>query len=192
MRLTTIFALIVGMLIGIGGTMALGVSVPTANAGDWLAFLGALVGVVVTIIGTLWLEHYRATSGEREDRKIVLSSLDEIRDRLLDARQPRGDDATAAARSRRMVFEKQLLNSINKFTYARHYIPKRNIAAWQAIEELFVVMQGEKPRIEVELDALRQAGDNEAILLENIRFMGATADLLADHLQTARREIANA
>ena len=52
--LELIVALIAGLCIGVGLTMALGVRSPSDNVGDWLAFTGALVGVVATILGAIW------------------------------------------------------------------------------------------------------------------------------------------
>ena len=63
MKIAYIVSLLVGCALGISGTMALHLARPGPDAGDWLAFAGALTGVVLTISGTLWLEDYRAKKG---------------------------------------------------------------------------------------------------------------------------------
>lgn len=159
-----IAAVLVGALIGVGVTMAL-TSSPSADAGDWLAFAGALVGVVATILGTLWLEHYRSQATERKQRATVTSSLNEVVSALQSVRQPRADEAIGTARPARIAAEEVLLKASDKFTYARHYIPHDDIDCWQAIEALWNGILREKPIVERERDRLREAGENEAVLV---------------------------
>jgi hypothetical protein len=185
---TGIAILLVGVCIGAGFTMALGFSEPVADAGDWLAFTGALVGVVVTILGTLMLEAYRAGSEERKQRKILLTTLDEFSEALRLASLPRGNDPTEVARPGRLASERQLLSMFTKFMYARNFIPHHDIGCWQALEDLYVAMGNERQLIADEVDALHQAGENEAVLLTNVQNMQGVAQRLQPHLTKATKE----
>lgn len=176
MKLTTISALFLGLIIGVCATMALHVDRPGPDAGDWLGFAGALVGVVFTIAGTLWLEHYRASSGAREDRNILLATLREINVKLIAAAANPGAGPIADERASRIATEESLLRSLNKFVYARHYVPKRNLEAWQSIEELNDAICRDRPLVEKEIRLLVDAGDNLAVLNVNIGIMD---DILA-------------
>ena len=191
MHLTTLTALILGLVIGICGTMALHVDQPGPDAGDWLGFAGALFGVVFTIVGTLWLERYKATASDRENQKILLDTLDELKNGLARVCAPRGDDAIDVARARRIKDETALLKSLNKFIYARHYVPKRNIEAWQATEDLNETIWKERPILEKEVTLISNAGDNESVLAVNIDIMAQIYGRLSGPLTLATRVVAN-
>lgn len=184
-----IAALLVGLLIGVGLTMALVKSDPIADAGDWLTFTGALVGVVATILGTLWLEHHRSAVLERKQRSIVVGTLKEIRSALAAASLPRGDDPIEVARPERVASERALSKVFDKFVYARHFIPNDDINCWQAIEALHEAMNEEKKLIDHEAQLLNDIGENEAVFLVNISKMQQIAERLSPLLDTAIREI---
>lgn len=190
MRLTTFFALLLGLIIGVCATMALQVDRSGPDAGDWLGFAGALVGVVFTIVGTLWLEHYRATASLREDRAILLATLDEIRAGLEAAKADRGGVPIGDERLERVKAEQALLRSFNKFMYARHYVPKRNIEAWQSIEELNSLICTDRPTLEKEIATITHVGDNEAVLGVNISIMSEIEGRIAGALASARKIVA--
>ena len=190
MSFTTLVALIIGILIGVCGAMGLNVDRPGPDAGDWLGFAGALIGVVLTIIGTLWLERYKATAGDRESQEILLSSLREIETGLSRVAAPRGSEAIDIARAARIADEAGLLKSFNKFVYARHYVPKRNIEAWQAVEDLNEAICREKPTLEKEIAAISNAGDNENVLGVNINIMTQIHLNLIKFLMAAKRIVA--
>jgi hypothetical protein len=183
-----IAALLMGVLIGVGVTMAL-TSSPPAEAGDWLAFAGALVGVVATILGTLWLEHHRSRATERKQRATVTTSLNEISSALQSVQQPRGNEAIATARTARLAAEDVLLKAFDKFTYARHYIPTDDIDCWQAVEALYAAIVREKDVVERETKWLREAGDNEEVFLISIERMQGVAQRLMQPLGAAIDEI---
>lgn len=165
--------------------MALHIDRPGPDAGDWLAFAGALVGVAFTIAGTLWLESYRASKGEREDQQLVLKVLNEVRSALREVNQPRGDQPVAEAQAAWLAREKNLSKAFNKFIYARHYVPKRNIEAWRAIEELNEAMTPERQEVEKELRHLEQDGHHEGVLNVNVSKMGQVHDRLIGTLDAA-------
>jgi predicted outer membrane lipoprotein/sarcosine oxidase delta subunit len=190
MRLTTFFALLLGLVIGVCATMALYVDRPGPDPGDWLGFAGALVGVVFTIVGTLWLEHYRTTANEREDRVILLATLDEIRNALTAVTAGRGNTPIADERASRIAAEAKLLKSFNKFFYARRYVPKRNIEAWHAIEELNEAICKERSIVEKEIGVITEAGENEAVLNVNISIMQQINGRIASALSSARNIVA--
>lgn len=185
----TLAALLIGALIGIGLTMALQIEVPGADAGDWLAFTGALVGVVVTILGTLWLEHHRVTSGERQNRRIVADAVRGISAALGPACRARGDEPTAQARSDRIAAEEAMLKAFDKLMYARHYVPKRDIDCWHAVERLWSAVEYDRREVAIEKDNLVAIGDSEDALAANIEFMGRVAERLKPHLASVRREL---
>ena len=191
MRFTTIAALILGVLIGICGTMALHIDHPGPDAGDWLTFAGALVGVFFTISGTLWLEDYRASKGERDDKKLLMKALDEMHATLGQINEPRGDAPIAQAQPKWIEMEEALRNSFNKFVYARHYVPKRNIEAWRAIEELNDAITRERPEVEKELRHLREDGHHEGVLTVNVNKMNEVHDRLTAPLEAARLIVKN-
>lgn len=186
MRLTTLFSLILGLLIGVCATMALHVDQPGPDAGDWLAFAGALVGVVFTIVGTLWLEHYRATANAREDRLMLLRTLKEMQEALTAAAEPRGQAPIGEARASRIEGQQRLLKALSKFVFARHYVPKRNLEAWQAIEELNESIVRWRPKLENYLQSIEEAGDSEGMLADNIDSMREVQQRLGDKLAAAR------
>lgn len=191
MRFTTIAALLLGILIGICGTMALHVDNPGPDAGDWLTFAGALIGVVFTITGTLWLEGYRASKGEREDKQLLMKALDEMRAALGQVNQPRGDAPIADAQRAWIAREQALRNSFNKFVYARHYVPKRNIEAWRAVEELNDAITRERPELEKELRHLNEDGHHEGVLTVSVNKMSEIHDRLSGPLEAARLIVEN-
>lgn len=51
-------------------------------------FAGALIGVVVTILGTVWIEEYRAAAQDREHRKMVSDCITEIQRAVLAVAAP--------------------------------------------------------------------------------------------------------
>ena len=183
--------LILGLLIGICGTMALHVDRPGPDAGDWLGFAGALVGVVLTIVGALWLEGHKASAGARDDSALLLKVLGEITVALDRTQSARGDDAIALARPLRIADEEALLKSFDKFGHARQYAPKRNIAAWYAIEELNESICRERPMLEGEISTITNHGDNENVFEVNIAKMGEMSERLARGLAEARQALVN-
>lgn len=188
---TGIAILLVGVCIGVGFTMALGFREPIADAGDWLAFTGALVGVVVTILGTLMLERYRSGSEERKQRKILVTTLEEVSEALRLASLPRGNDPTGVARPERLASERRLLSMLTKLMYARNFIPHHDIGCWQALEDLYVAMGNERQLIADQVDALHQAGENEAMLMTNVQNMQGVAQRLRPFLTKATTEARN-
>lgn len=190
MRVTTFFALLLGLGVGVCGTMALHFDQPGPDAGDWLGFAGALVGVVFTIIGTLWLEHYRATANVRDDLLILQKTLKEIHDALNAAKKNRGVLPIGEERPKRIEAEERLLRSFNKFIYARHYVPKRNLEAWQVIEELNEAINRERSTVEKEIRTITDAGENEAVLGVNIAIMQEIDGRLVEALTASRTVLA--
>jgi hypothetical protein len=174
--------LVAGVALGVAGTMALHVSKPGPDAGDWLSFSGAVVGVTFTILGTLWLEDYRAKRGEREGAKIVRTSVEEIRTKLAAAVRVRGDEAILEFRLEQINRENELIRSFEKYVYARHYVPKQNIEGWQASEDLATRIIKEKTIVENEVRLIDQSGDNENVVAVNLNKLYEVSSRLNPYL----------
>lgn len=169
--------------------MAFHVARPGPDAGDWLAFAGALTGVVLTITGTLWLEDYRAKRGERDGIEIFRSAVNEIQTRLHEAARERGEQAIGAFRSDQIAREKALVRAFEKFIYARHYVPHRNIEAWQAAEELAARIGDEKSDLENESRLITDSGDNENVLGVNLSKMAQLKGRLDQYLDSSLKTL---
>ena len=185
MKSTHFAALFVGILIGVGATLAFHLNRPGPDAGDWLAFIGALVGVSVTILGTLWLEDYRASRQERENIEIYRSSLNEMSKFLNNAARERGEEDISSFRPSQIKREEKLSTALEKFMYARHYVPNKNIAAWQAAEELWSKIEAEKSMIDTEIGHITEAGNNEAVLQVNLSKMSQAQERLRPYIDGA-------
>lgn len=180
--------LLVGALIGAGLAAAIS-SKPAADPGDWLAFTGALVGVVATIIGTLWLEHRRASTQERKQRRMILSVLNEIAAGLEAVSEPRGEADIKVARPARIEAEETLLRAFEKFDYARYQVPEDDVDSWQSIDALNEAILRHKSVLEREIDHLHAAGDNENVFGVNVNIMAEMEAGLRPVLETAKRKI---
>lgn len=190
MRIVQLFvALIVGALIGAGLTMALGVRAPSENVGDWLAFVGALVGVVATILGTVWLEHYRSSAQEMRQRRDLMASLSEMQLALTAVSKERGEDAIAQARAAKVLAEEGLLRAFDKFVFARHFVPRQDVNSWYAIEMLQAAIVREREMLEKELRDIKDAGDNEAVFAVNISKVSQAAQKIELLLAAAKKEV---
>ena len=184
-----LIVLLVGCALGVAGTMAFHVTRPGPNAGDWLAFAGALTGVVLTITGTLWLEDYRAKKGERDGVEIYRNAVNEIRAKLSDASRERGSEDIAAFRKDQISREEGLARAFEKFVYARHYVPKRNIEAWQAAEELAIQIGHETSGLKNETRLITDAGDNENVLGVNLSKMAQLKGHLDQYLESSLKTL---
>lgn len=185
MKFAYIVCILVGCALGVAGTMAFHVAVPGPDSGDWLAFAGALTGVVLTITGTLWLEDYRAKRGERDGIEIYRSAVQEIQKSLDAVARERGDEAIDGFRQDQIKRENQLARSFEKFVYARHYVPHRNIEAWHAAEELASRVSNEKAGLENEARLIADAGENENVLGVNLSKMGQLKSRLDQYLESS-------
>ena len=77
--------LFVGAALGVCGTMAFHIDRPGPSAGDWLLFAGAVVGVILTISGTLIIDNFRTEEEEKKRRKLLLTILSDIEEHLVAA-----------------------------------------------------------------------------------------------------------
>lgn len=185
MKLGYLLALAIGAAIGTGCTMALHVNQPGPDSGDWLGFVGALVGVSLTILGAVWLEEYRAGKAEREGLSIYRASLTEIREALEDTARERGAEQIAIFRADQILREQALIRAFEKFVHARLYVPSGNIAARQAAEEFEIKLAAEKPDLEQEVRLISDAGDNENVLAVNLSKMDQLASRLTPYLDSS-------
>ncbi|MEZ5682290.1 MAG: hypothetical protein R3E14_13455 [Erythrobacter sp.] len=189
MKIAYVVALLVGCALGISGAMALHVARPGPDAGDWLAFAGALTGVVLTISGTLWLEDYRAKKGERDGIEIYRNAVGEIQRKLDESARERGEEAIETFRQDQIQREQNLARSFEKFVYARHYVPRRNIEAWQAAEELAKRVADEKLGVEHEARLISDAGENENVLGVNLGKMAELRGRLDQYLESSLKTL---
>jgi hypothetical protein len=51
-------------------------------AGDWLAFVGGLLGVSLTILGTVALEQWKRQAEKRGDRELIIGALEKLAEAL--------------------------------------------------------------------------------------------------------------
>ena len=187
--LELIVALIIGLCIGVGLTMALGVRSPGDNVGDWLAFTGALVGVVATILGAIWLEHYRSSTQEIRQRRKLLDSLAEVNGALTAVSMERGEDPIEVARPARIEAEENLLKAFDKFVFARHFVPREDVDSWYAIEVLQAAISRERAMFEQEVQVIRDAGENENVFRVNISKVSEAAQRIEPLLKAAMSKV---
>lgn len=184
-----LISLTIGLMIGAGMVMALGVRSPSQNAGDWLAFSGALIGVVATILGTIWLERYRTASQEKRERRNLNDFLKVMEGKLMAIKGERGTAPIADARSAWVAAEEEVLKAFDKFNYARHFVPRQDVNSWHAIEALQASIVVDRPMLETEARVLREAGDSEAVFEINIDKVGRASDRILAYLRSAQEEV---
>ncbi len=189
MRLAILISLLVGGAVGAAAAMATKKTVPGADAGDWLSFAGALVGVVVTIAGALWLEHHKSTTQQRKERQILLRCLADLRSALNSASQPRGDNAILEERPARILAESELMKNFEKFRYAKRFVPNRNIDAWQKIESLDEEISECTPIVAHEKSLIIAHGDSEPVFLINIQRMLEIKNRLTPHIDVVIKSL---
>lgn len=183
-------ALVVGILIGVCATLALYVVKPGPDAGDWLTFAGALIGVVLTIGATVVIEDFRNWNKFRQDLDMLIATLNDIKKFIDDVMKPRGDRPLEDAILERAALEAGLLKSLDNFNFFRSHLPRRAIEAWNAADRLSYQLERERPTLEKELGLLDE-NTTETVLAINISKTQQIADRLSPLVDTAEQKIAS-
>lgn len=64
-------------------TMAIAMRANVISGGDVLAFAGAMLGVTVTILGTIYVEGWKEDRKRSADRKLLLDAIEQVRSSLI-------------------------------------------------------------------------------------------------------------
>jgi hypothetical protein len=127
--------------------------------------------------------------GERDGIEIYRNAVGEMQRKLDEAARERGEEAIATFRRDQIRREHDLARSFEKFVYARHYVPHRNIEAWQAAEELAKQVADEKSGVENEARLISDAGENENVLGVNLSKMAQVKGRLNQYLESSLKTL---
>lgn len=148
--------------------MAFHVNAVGPDAGDWLAFAGALVGVVLTISGTLWLEDFRSKARDKRGTASFIKAVNDVSRKLQVAARARGQSPIEQFRAEQIRLEKELLRSFEFAQLAQLSVTGEDIDLWYESENFLVAIGEHREELEREIRLLSDAGDNENVLAVNL------------------------
>lgn len=184
-----LLTLAIGILIGVCATLALYVVKPGPDAGDWLTFAGALIGVVLTVGATVVIEDLRSVNKFRQDLGVLIATLNDIKKYIDDVKKARGDRPLDEEVHERAALEAGLLKSLDNFIFFRGNLPRRAFEAWNAADRLSYQLDRERPTLEKELGLLDENA-TELVLGINISKTQQIADRLSPLVDIAKQKIA--
>lgn len=180
--------LVIGILIGVCGTLAIYVVKPGPDAGDWLTFAGALIGVVLTVGATVVIEDLRSWNRLRQELGVLIATLNDIKKYIDDVLKPRGDLPLDEEILERASVEAGLLKSLDNFNFFRGHLPQRAVDAWNAADRLSYQLERERKTLEQELSLLDEHA-TEPVLAINISKTQQIAERLSPLVDTAKQKI---
>lgn len=127
-----------GVGLGVVGT-AVALQETPLSAGDFLSFAGAMLGVALTIWGTLFIESWKAERGLAKDQRRLSDAIKEVRaarQYLVLPFQADGPPPSLQLHSRYMLLE-EALEALN---YAADRIVLDDINIWKALRDIQVVI----------------------------------------------------
>jgi hypothetical protein len=102
------------------------------SAGDWLQFAGVFLGVIATMLGTLWVQDSSARSKRRLDSEAFLQCLNKADDALHHLITKRGDEWRYAATADALLQKAFVLReSINRHSFDLDVATSALSAAWK-------------------------------------------------------------
>lgn len=112
--------LLLGIILGIGGTLAIGLIHPGPDSGDWLAFCGVILGIFLTVYSAVIIENHKRNSDINKKRNFIPFRISDLQEKFNSASNPRGKIEITEARINRIENAKELSSSIELFLYAEN------------------------------------------------------------------------
>ncbi len=135
------------------------------SAGEWLQAAAAIVGVFLTIQGTLWLEDRKRTEERREEQRLIREALVMLKRNIDVVLHPL--DSTLPLKDRIVItaahFE-LLRTNLGSLAYARQSYRVRSIALWHPLSALDQVQSTWSAEISKEENLVRGRYVTEQVL----------------------------
>ncbi|WP_345169489.1 hypothetical protein [Sphingomonas daechungensis] len=125
------------------------------DAGDWLAFAGALLGVVLAVGGAIFVERWKKSTELQADLKLIEDALVELEQSLSSLDVPFDADRRVADQKQPVIHSLERLEDARAvLAFAREQTKVTDIALWRGLRS-----------IELDIDARRQMLDQEKGIL---------------------------
>ena len=159
---------LLGGLIGFALAMALKISAPGADAGDWLAAGAGAAGVMLTVLVAVAIEQHRSKWRERADRDRLVDLLRNFRDMargVVEYVPTRFESEKERALSREL--QVRLLRNMRRYRLLRERTDPVDLNLWDALMHLDELVAECQDELEAEVGKLRASRDDPAVHDEN-------------------------
>lgn len=157
-------------------------TIPGPDAGDWLTASSAAFGVVVTILGAVWIEEYRSQSRENQKLRRVQEALKELTNAARSAELgiPAWVNDNVANRTRSQSLQDRLVAAMAKYRFVRGQVEITDLQLWEALGNFDDVLAREGATVERERRILQENGQHQAVYEINRDGVSAAAGAIAE------------
>lgn len=125
------------------------------SAGDWLQAFSGIVGVVLTVLVTLWIEWRRRSSEERADLRIVDTAIRDLQSALDACEAPPPEDQNLQGRVTWAAdAQKRLYEALPGYEFARSQAVVRDLSVFRELRYLDSALKNSAANIGSEYNIL--------------------------------------
>ncbi|SMF70636.1 hypothetical protein [Allosphingosinicella indica] len=155
-------------------------------AGDWLAAAGGIIGVILTVIATLWIERRKGAQIKKPFRRAVV----ELSVALKRVIEPRiWADCGSEAVNEVIINQQVLMQILQRYDFARSLYKTYDLDVWDAVRALDMQIDASKPLLEKELHIMSTVSNHQSVFDINQENVSSAAYLMAFECDRVMREM---
>lgn len=135
------------------------------SAGEWLQAAAAIIGVFLTVQGTLWLEERKRKRERKEEQRLISEALVLLKTVLANASQPLDPDWDLSKRILMTQAHYEMVRTgMESLAYARQNYRVRSYNLWNSLSSIDIIHAIRRERITNEEHIVRGNHVTEAVL----------------------------